>query len=136
MNEGSIEKVSIFAYTDRDLKMPNNAVPQPFYLPVNPENYSQTFKIETDNRRATAIRARDPHYKSTAPKELKLDFILDGTGAIENYRYTDQSKKSVKGQSGCFLQTVYQMNGEIHRPNFLKVYWGEISGVSLRRFKH
>jgi hypothetical protein len=125
MSDGSIEKVSIFAYTDRDLQSPNTAVPQPFYLPINPENYSKNLKIETDNRRGQGNQGTDPRYNSTAPEELKLDFVFDGTDAIENYRYTDPSDKSVKKQLELFLKTVYQMEGEIHRPNFLKIHWGK-----------
>ncbi|MDX2070787.1 MAG: hypothetical protein SFV55_20325 [Haliscomenobacter sp.] len=125
MTNGSIEKVRIFAYTDKRLTTPNAAVPQPFYLPMNPESYSKNFKIETDNRRGHGNEGTDPRYNSTAPEELKLDFIFDGTDTIENYRYTDPSDKSVKKQLELFMKTVYQMAGNIHRPNFLKVHWGE-----------
>ncbi|MCW5599977.1 hypothetical protein [Nitrosomonas sp.] len=125
MNKGAVEKVRIFAYTDKLLQKLNGSVTQPFFLPLNPENYSKNYKIETDNRRGIGNQGTDPRYESTAPEELKLEFILDGTGAIENYHYTDPSKKSVKDQFGLFLKTVYQIEGNIHRPNFLKVHWGE-----------
>src|SRR5262245_17175007 len=119
MSTGSIEKVSIYAYTDRDFQLPNKSVPQPFYLPINPETYSQNFEIETDNSRGHGNQGTSPGYDSTKPEELKLEFIFDGTGAIENYKYTDTSDTSASGQLKLFLKTVYQMNGDIHRPNFL-----------------
>jgi hypothetical protein len=125
MTNGTVEKVRIFAYADKQLTQPNTSVDQPFYIPLNPENYSKNFKIETDERRGHGNQGTDPRYKSTAPEELKLEFILDGTGAIENYHYTDPSKKSVKDQLDLFLKTVYQIDGNSHRPNFLKVHWGE-----------
>jgi hypothetical protein len=125
MTDGSIEKVQIFAYTDKEFRTPNNSVPQPFYIPINPENYSKTFKIKTDDRRGHGNEGTDPRYESTAPEELKLDFLLDGTEAIEGYRYTDPDKKPVKEQLHLFLETVYRMEEKIHRPNFLKVIWGE-----------
>lgn len=125
MINGAVEKVRIFAYTDKQLTQPNESVDQPFYLPLNPESYSKNFKIEADERRGHGNQGTDPRYKSTAPEELKLEFILDGTGAIENYHYTDPSKKSVKDQLDLFLKTVYQIDGNSHRPNFLKVHWGE-----------
>ncbi len=125
MESGATEKIRIFSYTDKKLTKPNEAVKQPFYLPVNPESYSKNFKVETDNRRAHGNQGTDPRYKSTAPEELKLDFIFDGTGAIENYRYTDPDNKSVKKQLKLFLDTVYNMEGKIHRPNFLKLHWGD-----------
>lgn len=125
MTNGAIAKVRVYAYTDKFMNIPNEAVPQPFYLPVNPESYSKNFKIETDNRRGHGSEGTDPRYNSTAPEELKLDFIFDGTDTIENYRYTNPSAKSVKEQLALFMKTVYQMDGTIHRPNFLRVHWGE-----------
>ena len=125
MVNGAVEKVRIFAYTDKLLTKPNTSVDQPFYVPVNPEKYSKNLKIETDDRRGHGNQGTDPRYKSTAPEELKLEFLLDGTGSVENYRYTDPSMKSVKDQLDLFLKTVYQMDGNTHRPNFLKVHWGE-----------
>lgn len=125
MNTGGLEKVRIYSYTDKNLTSESSGVSQPFYLPVNPENYSKNFKVETDNRAASGDEGSDPRYIRTQPEELKLEFILDGTGAIENYRYTDPEKKSVKDQFELFLLSVYRMDGDIHRPNFLKVHWGE-----------
>jgi len=125
MSAGPIEKVSIFAYVDKDFQRKNTALPQPFYLPINPENYSKSLKVETDNRRGQGNQGTDPRYNSTAPEELKLDFLFDGTGAIEGYKHTDQSNKSVKAQLELFLKVVYKMEGEIHRPNFLKIHWGK-----------
>ena len=122
MNTGAIEKVRIFAYTDKGFKTP--AVAE-FRLPVNPENYAKKFKIVTDKRRGSGNQGTDPRYTSTEPEELTLDFVFDGTGAIENYRYPEGADRSVKGQLGLFLKTVYKKNGDIHRPNFLKVHWGE-----------
>lgn len=125
VQNGAIEKVRIFSYTDKKFNQPNTAVEQPFYLPVNPETYSKNFKVGTDNRRGHGNQGTDPNYTSTAPEELKLDFIFDGTGTIENYRYTEPNEKSVKKQLELFLNTVYCMEKKIHRPNFLKIHWGD-----------
>lgn len=120
MSNGAVEKITIFAYTNKKLAADSGEPAKVFRLPLNPENYSQNYKVETDNRRGHGNQGTDPRYNSTAPEELKLDFILDGTGAIENY-----PPEPAKDQLRLFLETVYQMNGEIHRPNFLKVHWGK-----------
>ncbi|MCX7099059.1 MAG: hypothetical protein NTV43_14250 [Methylococcales bacterium] len=125
MINAAVEKVRIFAYTDKQTTKLNNSVNQPFYLPLNPENYSKNYKIETDKRKGHGNQGTDPRYMWTESEELKLDFILDGTGAIENYQYTDPSIKSAKDQLALFLKTVYQIEGKSHRPNFLKVHWGQ-----------
>ncbi len=125
MQNGSLEKVNIYAYTDKKLNNRSPLSPNPFILPLNPENYSKNFKVETDNRRGHGNQGTDPRYISTPPEELRLDFIFDGTGTIENYKYPNEQDKSVKKQLELFLQTVYQMKGDIHRPNFLRVHWGK-----------
>lgn len=123
MSDGPLEKVRIVAYKDKNLQ--NEKYPEPYFLPLNPESYSQNLKIETDNRRGHGNQGTDPRYKSTVPEKLKLEFVLDGTGAIENYRYTDAAKTTAKDQLELFLKTVYLIDGKTHRPNFLKVHWGE-----------
>lgn len=124
MDNGTLEKVNIFSYTDKKLTQKNESAKQPFFLPLNPENYSKNFKIETEKKAGHGNQGTDPRYKWSAPEELKLDFIIDGTGAIENYCYTDPSKVTAKDQFKLFLKTVYEMEGKTHRPNFLKVHWG------------
>jgi hypothetical protein len=120
----AIEKVRIIAYRNRNFAE-SSRLPDPFDLPMNPESYSKNFKVELENQRGHGNQGTDPRYNSTAPEELRLEFIFDGTGAIENYRYPDTSDKSVKRQLELFLEAVYQMEGSIHRPNFLKIHWGE-----------
>lgn len=129
---GSVEKVMIVAYNNRELTNENRTVTNPFYLPVNPETYSKNFRIETDNRRGQGNHGTDPRYISAPPEELRLDFIFDGTRTIENYRYNyppnkapNKSDESVKRQLELFLEVVYHIEGTTHRPNFLKVHWGK-----------
>ena len=64
-------------------------------------------------------------FKSTAPEELKLEFIFDGTHTIQDYYYDTQSQKTLTEQVDQFLKTVYDMSGEIHMPRYLKLFWGE-----------
>jgi Contractile injection system tube protein len=125
MTTGARDKVMIYSFTDKLLTKPNAEIPQPFYLPVNPENFDKNHKIEMDTRRGHGNQGTDPRYNSTKPEELKLEFIFDGTGTIENYRFTDAAKRTVKQQLELFMQTVYDMQGKIHRPNFLKICWGQ-----------
>lgn len=126
MRKGALEKVRIYAYEDKDFNKENKKVRNPFYLPINPESYTKNFKVELDTRRGHGNQGTDPRFKSTAPEELKLDFFFDGTGTLENYHYPDKAKyMPVKQQLELFLAVVYRMEGNIHRPNFLKLFWGE-----------
>ena len=41
--EGKLEKVAIQSYEDKKF---NKKVGDPFLLPINPENYSRSFKVK------------------------------------------------------------------------------------------
>lgn len=125
MATGALEKVRIFAYLDKTMRNKSPKGPNPFILPVNPETYSKNFKVELDSRRGHGNQGTDSRFTSTAPEELQLEFLFDGTETIEGYHYNDAKDKSVKRQLEQFLNTVYKMEGDIHRPHFLEVHWGK-----------
>lgn len=123
-DNGKLIKVSIRAYEDEEFKKESKLKPNPISLPVNPESFTQNFKVEISQQQGQGNQKTNPNYKGTKPEELKLEFIFDGTKTIEGYAYNG-SDHSVKGQLDIFMNTVYNMNGEIHRPHFLKVEWGK-----------
>jgi hypothetical protein len=92
-----------------------------FTIPVNPESYSQAYKIELKDKPAGGNQGSAPEYKFTSPEELKLEFTLDNTGTIEGNVYDGTP---VPKQVEKLLATVYKMQGEAHRPSILKIQWG------------
>ncbi len=94
-----------------------------FTTPINPETFTKTSNIELDTSRGHGLSGTDPKYKSTAPEELKIEFILDGSKTMEGY--VDQyNKMEVSKQIKAFSDCVYKFEGKIHRPRFLLVQWG------------
>jgi hypothetical protein len=93
-----------------------------FIIPVNPESYSQAYKVELKEKPAAGNQGSAPEYKFTSPEELKLDFTLDNTGTIEGNVYDGTA---VPKQVEKLLAVVYKMKGEAHRPSILKIQWGE-----------
>ncbi|MBK6931913.1 MAG: hypothetical protein IPH12_14030 [Saprospirales bacterium] len=125
-NEGQLQKVKIRAFEDKKFKNPvKNLDPNPLELPVNPESYSRTMRIITSGEQAAGTQGSDPNYVLTAPEELRLEFLFDGTETIEGYSYPQKSFMPVREQIDTFLKTVYNMNGTAHKPNFLQVQWGQ-----------
>lgn len=92
-----------------------------FTIPVNPESYSQAYKVELKEKPAGGNQGSAPEYKFTSPEELKLEFTLDNTGTIEGNVYDGTP---VPKQVEKLLATVYKMKGEAHRPSILKIQWG------------
>ena len=119
----NVTKLVIVPFTDKNFQTPNEKI-KPFPLPVNPETYAQNYKIEHDKRVGHGNQGTAPNFKYTAPEELKLEFTFDGTNAIEGYHNPD--KLNVHDQLEEFKKTVYQIEGDIHRPNFIKIFWGDL----------
>lgn len=92
-----------------------------FIIPVNPESYSQAYKVELKEKPAGGNQGSAPEYKFTSPEELKLEFTLDNTGTIEGNVYQGTA---VPKQVEKLLAVVYKMQGEAHRPSILKIQWG------------
>jgi len=127
---GEVTKVVIQAFEDKGY---TKKVGVPFELPINPEQFSQMFKIEYDQQQAQGAQGNDPKFKFTQPEELKLDFTFDGTGVIPINKQSAsanqprQFHKDVVSQVQTFLDTVYTMNAKTHKPNFLRLLWGNFS---------
>lgn len=120
MVDKSLHKITIWSYKDKEF---NNKLSE-FKVPINPESYSQNYKINLDTQKGHGQQGTDPKYKSTDPEQFKIDIILDGTKTMEGYD-ASHDKKTVKQQLEDFQKCVYYMEGEIHRPRFLKIFWGK-----------
>ncbi len=133
---GKLIKVSIESFENENFTKRSKATPNRISLPVNPESFTQNYKVKLNIQQGQGNQGTNASYEGTAPEELKLDFILDGTNTIQGYNSSLKFKPDVaslkgetlvpvKDQLKIFMNTVYNMNGEIHRPHFLKVHWGD-----------
>lgn len=120
-----LEKLSIRSFANRDFTGEDPA--RRFTVPINPETFTQNYKVNADTQSGHGSEGSEIRYKSTAPEELRLEFILDGTKTMESYGGEDSTyiTKPVKDQLEEFLKCVYDMDKLIHRPRFLIVFWGE-----------
>lgn len=116
----SLTKVKLIAFEDKTF---NKEVGQ-FDLPINPEQLSQSFKVEYEKEQAQGSQQTDPKFKFTPPQELKLDFTLDGTGVVAINEQPGQFHKDVTTQVQTLLSLAYTMNSSTHKPNYLRIVWG------------
>ncbi|QRM90712.1 AAA family ATPase [Lacinutrix sp. WUR7] len=110
-------KVLLFAYTDRSFSTLSKVQPNPISLPVNPKGFSQKHRLTTSE-------TSNSSYVVSEPKELNLDFILDGTNTIAGYAY-NSGNHAVKDQLAIFMHTVYFKKASEKHPRFLLVKWGD-----------
>jgi hypothetical protein len=118
---GALTKMVIHSYADKDFKQELKQFM--FTVPINSESFTKNYKIDLDTRTGHGQPGTQPGYKASAPEDLKIDFILDGTGAIMGYP-PQLASLSVHDQLQLFLNCVYTFNGDTHRPNFLVVIYG------------
>jgi nucleoid-associated protein YgaU len=85
---------------------------------VNPNEITLSYEMEYDSAQGAGTTNSRMSFKKVKPGDLSLTFFLDGTGA--NGRPADVQQMVEQ------FQTVTGYNGNIHRPNYLKVMWGKI----------
>lgn len=113
-------KVTIQAFKDKKLQEKS----ADFVLPINPEKYGQKFSVKYDVKPAQGAQGVEAKFQSSAPEELKLDFLFDATNTVYGYAQPD---KSVPEQIAEFKSVVYDLQGEIHQPRYLKVIWTDFT---------
>jgi Contractile injection system tube protein len=123
-DNNSLRKLVIKSFANRDFT--NEDVSRMFTTPINPESFSQTYRVNVDTQNGHGNDGSEVRYKSTAPEELRLDFYLDGTKTMEGYGGENKKYilKPVSEQLQDLKHCVYDMDGDIHRPRFLIVFWG------------
>lgn len=116
-----VTKMIIHSYKDKDYQQEQ---PQKlFTVPINPESFTRNYKVDLDTRSGHGQPGTQPGYKASPPEDLKIDFVLDGTGTVQGYP-TQYSSMSVHNQLDLFLTCVYKFNPDTHRPPFVIVVWG------------
>lgn len=120
-------KIQIVPFTDKELTQRDPDV-KPYYLPVNPEQYSMNYKVKYDVKSASGSQGVQERFLSSGPEELKLEWLIDGTETIYGYKYSTNTDFEVNEQIQHLKSVVYNMSGDIHQPKFLK-----ISGLGIHQ---
>ena len=110
-----LEKLVILAYKAPDYAGVSIAR---FESHVNPNEITLSYEMEYDAAQGAGTTNSRMTFKKQKPGDLALTFFIDGTGA--NGRPIDVQAKVEE------FQLVTGYNGEIHRPNYLKVTWGTL----------
>ncbi len=112
---GELEKLLIKSYDQADYS--GEPIGE-FRAFINPNEITMAYEMEYDSAQGSGTTGSRMEFKKVKPGDLALTFFIDGTGA--NGVLVD-----VQEQVDLF-QTVTGYNGDIHRPNYLKVTWGTL----------
>jgi hypothetical protein len=110
---GTLEKLVIKAYERPDF---SGSPVGEFSAYVNPNEITIAYEVEYDSAQGAGTTGSRMNFKKMKPGDLSLTFFIDGTGA--SGRPIDVQEQVER------FQTVTGYNGNIHRPNYLKVVWG------------
>ncbi len=116
MAEGNLSKLKIIAYPDD--RFQENGIS--ISVPVNPGKYQLNYGIEYSEDQEQGTQGNNPPYSRTPPESIQFEFLYDGTGVVPGSGDVSSKVKE-------FKETVYKVDGEIHRPKFLKLLWGDLS---------
>ena len=116
MAGGQLEKLQVQAYSAPDYA--ESSLIDRFEAYVNPNEITLAYEMEYDSAQGSGTTGSRMDFKKVKPGDLSLSFFLDGTGA-------NGVKIDVQEQVEKF-QTLTGYNGDIHRPNYLKVAWGTL----------
>jgi len=115
-DRGTLEKLLILAYTKPDYAGDPAST---FESYVNPNEITLAYEYEWDAAQGSGTTGSRMNFKKQKPGDMALTFFLDGTGA--NGVRIDVQQKIEE------FQKVTGYNGDIHRPNYLKVSWGTLT---------
>lgn len=118
----ALEKLNILIYDSRSrLGKPKDE----FQVMFNPESYSLEYVNTFQQVQGINTSGRPAKYSLSKPEELSITLIIDNTG-VANYSSQVNGKKitDVSAVVNRFLELTTLMDGELHRPNYLSLIWG------------
>ncbi|MFO1433883.1 MAG: hypothetical protein U1F76_27930 [Candidatus Competibacteraceae bacterium] len=114
-DRGTLEKLLIKAYKQPDYS--GDSIDE-FEAYLNPNEITLSYEMEYDSAQGAGTTNSRMNFKKLKPGDMSLIFFIDGTGANGDPADVQQEVER--------FQTVTGYNGNIHRPNYLKVAWGTL----------
>ena len=110
---GELTKLKIVAYSDPEYA----SYIGEYDVLINPEGLKDKKSQEYSTSNSTnGSSAQSVTYKGVGSSDFDLVLFFDGTGIISN--------EDVEVQINELKQLAFDFNGDIHEPNYLRVYWG------------
>jgi len=112
----SLELLKITGYTDEEFQTAFEG--QPYSVMINPDTLKWQRNIEYNEQQTPDSSSASQKYKCTSSDKLNFDIVIDCTGVV------DSKRVNMVTEINSLEKIVYTYNGDIHRPNYVKVQWG------------
>ncbi|MGB3466731.1 MAG: LysM peptidoglycan-binding domain-containing protein, partial [Cyclobacteriaceae bacterium] len=86
---------------------------------INPDKMTEKFKVEYNDEQSPGSPNTVIKYRKSLPSDLDFELVFDGTGVV------NPKRTQLMSEIGKFKRIVYDYNGAIHSPNYLKLTWGK-----------
>lgn len=94
---------------------------------LNPASYNQKYEIIYEENKAKGSASDPQKFGRIKPHIYEFEFIFDGTGVAPGRSRTNKfDNQFVSKEINRFLKLTGKIDGEIHRPAFLKIVWGSL----------
>lgn len=113
---GELKKMLIEAYKTPDY---SGSAADSFSVMFNPTSFSRKYEVEYDDRQGAGDSSSPQIFGKIKPQEYSFEFLFDGTG-------TAADKIDVQKTVDRLLAVAGKLDGDIHRPMYLKIVWGAL----------
>lgn len=121
---GGLEKMEISSYEKSDF----SDLPRTFTVFINPEKYSHSYKICYSDVQAQGSNGGSPEFNKIFADTVKFELVFDGTGVVPAALpgFGIFMEDGIAKMIDDFKKVVFDYDGSIHSPRFLKLTWGTL----------
>jgi len=138
--QGKLEKMTLRVIEYADGSRPEVSEDKAYTVQVNPASYSLGKRINYQNTRPPGSQESTATFNNSGPSTLQFEIVFDGTGVIDTASLLDEiplagaiasafaedEEFHVDEQILKFEEIVYKLDGEIHQPNKVQIFWGKL----------
>jgi hypothetical protein len=120
----SLQKIKITGYTDEEfldeIDSQEDYDDQPCYeAMINPDTITWQRTVNYNEEQASGTSSASQTYLNTPSETLSFDIVIDCTGIV------DPDRTDLMVELDELQDIIYTYDGFIHRPNYVKIQWGQ-----------
>src|SRR5262245_1646873 len=121
---GGLERMKITAYSKSDFTGEVGS----FTVYINPAKYSHKYQIKYNDVQAKVSNGGSPNFNQVPSETVGFELVFDATGVVPSPNPASPAAPAdgITKQIDALKRLVFNFNGKIHSPNFLKLAWGTL----------
>ena len=109
--------ITISAFTDENFLTAISGLE--YKAMLNPDSITWQRSVEYNKKQPPNTSSPSQKYKNTPSDKLNFDIVIDCTGIV------DSTRTNMATEIDALEKVIFTYNGKIHRPNFIKIQWGQ-----------